>query len=560
MKQALFFALVFLSSLTLFAQTGAPQGFNYQAVPRRFDGTAFNPGQSLKIRFFIRENSAAGAVRYAEEQTLTINQQGAVSAVIGAGNAVSGQPHTLNLVEWGATPHFLVVWIDANGNNTFEANENFGATQLMSVPYALYAQKSASSIPGPEGPQGPKGDKGEKGDPGPQGIKGDKGDAGPQGIEGPMGPQGVAGPQGLPGPSYTAGQGININNSNFTITNTGDLSNANELQTLSLTGSELSISNGNKVVLPLGIGGGGTYHYYPVFSAPNSIMNGNIQQNHLGDIGINASPVNGYKTTIGGSIYIHGGDLSIPVGSLGKFYGGIKSGAVTPWENNQFDLGSTTFRWKTLFSNTVNTEDVNLNGTLYFGVRTIEGGSGQTLSVNANLFPKFDNTRSLGNSSFRWSQVWAANGVIQTSDARLKRDVQPLSYGLKDLMQLRPVSYYWNEGHEGDNRRIGFIAQDLQNVLPEVVRDREWVATEKDGGAGEWKPTERLGVAYSEIIPVTVAAIQEQQRQIEALRAENEALKAEKAQVNARLNALEAALFRNANSSKKAENKTYFGE
>lgn len=102
-------------------------------------------------------------------------------------------------------------------------------------------------------------------------------------------------------------------------------------------------------------------------------------------------------------------------------------------------------------------------------------------------------------------------------------------------MKLRPVSYYWNDGPVSDTRRIGFIAQELQTVLPEVVRSQEWEAADENNGAGEWKNSERLGVAYSEIIPVAVAAIQEQQAQIEALKSENEA-------ILARLGALEAAL------------------
>jgi len=128
-------------------------------------------------------------------------------------------------------------------------------------------------------------------------------------------------------------------------------------------------------------------------------------------------------------------------------------------------------------------------------------------------------------------------------------DIQPSPDGLNELVNRRPVSFYWKDAPTGDRRRIGFVAQELQTVLPEVVRDKEWVATDEATDAGEWKPAERLGVAYVEIIPVAVAAIQEQQRQIEDLRTENDLLKSQNedllqqaADFEARLQAIEQAV------------------
>ncbi len=533
MKQLIFLALAMYSALLSFAQSGAPQTFNYQAVPRKADGTTFSSGTSLLVRFVILEKTANGPVRFAETQNLLFHPQCAVSAVIGAGSAMAGYAHDMNAIDWGANSHFLSVAVDINDNDNFDSGEDFGATQLLSVPYALYAAESGSSLPGPQGPQGAQGPAG------PQGPQGIQGVPGPAGATGPQGPQGDTGPQGPPGPGYSAGTGISISNGN--ITNTGDLSSSNELQTLSINGSQLSISNGNTVTIPAGIGGSGSAKYYPVFTNANTLGNGKIMEDYLGRLGINGVPVSGYATTIVGDTYQHGGNFVMPVGSMAKFYGGVESGNISPFTYDDFNLGASTNRWNTLFADVV-----NLAGTLTFGAKTVESGSGQSLSFNANLDPKYDNARYLGNSTRRWSQVWAVDGTINTSDARLKRDIQPLTYGLNDLMQLRPVSYFWKEGRPGDSRRIGFIAQDLQTVLPEVVRDREWVATDAEGIHGAWKPTERLGVAYSEIMPVAVAAIQEQQVQIEALKAENESLRAQLQQktagMEARLSALEQLL------------------
>jgi hypothetical protein len=120
-----------------------------------------------------------------------------------------------------------------------------------------------------------------------------------------------------------------------------------------------------------------------------------------------------------------------------------------------------------------------------------------------------DNTISSGGSSLRWTAVFATNGTINTSDAREKENVENLKYGLSELRKLRPVSYNWISNPD-EGRKLGLIAQELQEVLPEVVRDWDWKEAE-DGMPNERVrvPAERLGVFYSDIIPVLVNGIQE---------------------------------------------------
>jgi hypothetical protein len=100
------------------------------------------------------------------------------------------------------------------------------------------------------------------------------------------------------------------------------------------------------------------------------------------------------------------------------------------------------------------------------------------------------------------------------------------------------------------------IAQELQKVLPEVVADKEFVVTDEKTGQGEWKEAERLGVYYSDIIPVLVKGMQEQQVQIDgltpqntvsreefdAIRKENDELKTQMAEILSRLNAFDTDL------------------
>lgn len=150
------------------------------------------------------------------------------------------------------------------------------------------------------------------------------------------------------------------------------------------------------------------------------------------------------------------------------------------------------------------------------------------------LLPLSDAVYDLGTASFRWNEIFASNGVINTSDARLKTAIKPLNYGLNEIMLLKPVSYKWKNEQHGktivpDNEKevkIGFLAQDLQQVIGEVVTSHSWKPiSEEQKDVYIKKENERLGVNYSEIIPVTVKAIQEQQEQIEALKTSVEELK-----------------------------------
>ena len=133
-------------------------------------------------------------------------------------------------------------------------------------------------------------------------------------------------------------------------------------------------------------------------------------------------------------------------------------------------------------------------------------------------------TQNLGGSGNLWSTVFAVNGTIQTSDIREKTNIQSIGYGLAEVMSLRPVRYTWKERPE-EGEKLGLIAQELQEILPEVVRDWDW--KEDEHGQRTKVEAERLGVFYSDLIPVLIQAIQEQQESIEQLKARVEELEGE---------------------------------
>ena len=112
-----------------------------------------------------------------------------------------------------------------------------------------------------------------------------------------------------------------------------------------------------------------------------------------------------------------------------------------------------------------------------------------------------------------------ANGVLLTggastwasaSDRRLKNSIQDLGYGLKTINALRPTSYKYNGQ---DKTSLGFIAQEVQEIVPEIV-------TTGFGDKGDY-----LGIQYTELIPVLTKAIQELSAKISQLESENTELK-----------------------------------
>jgi hypothetical protein len=139
---------IFFLSLYIILNAQVPQGMNYQAVARNSQGNILQ-NQPVGLRFTIRDNSLNGSIVYQETQAAVTDQFGVFAVVIGNGSAVQG---TFSSVSWGNGAKFLQVELDAAGGVNYT---DMGTTQLMSVPYALYAETSANGPVGPQGPSGP---------------------------------------------------------------------------------------------------------------------------------------------------------------------------------------------------------------------------------------------------------------------------------------------------------------------------------------------------------------------------------------------------------------------
>lgn len=124
-----------------------------------------------------------------------------------------------------------------------------------------------------------------------------------------------------------------------------------------------------------------------------------------------------------------------------------------------------------------------------------------TMKLKSNFYPDADNAATLGTSSNRWNILYSVNGTVATSDLRLKDNIIEISYGLAELLKLKPVSFLWKKSPQ-EGRKLGFIAQDVKPIVGEVVNEGD-------------DPDKTLGINYSSIIPVIVKGMQEQQQLID---------------------------------------------
>ncbi len=131
--KGIFSLLLLLVSVALLAQ--APQALSYQGSARDISGVLL-ASQPLSVRFSVRQSTATGAVVYQEEHTTTTSPFGGFALQIGRGTASTGSFPAIN---WAVGPFFLEVELDVNNTGTYTS---MGATEMLSVPYALYSERA----------------------------------------------------------------------------------------------------------------------------------------------------------------------------------------------------------------------------------------------------------------------------------------------------------------------------------------------------------------------------------------------------------------------------------
>lgn len=165
-----------------------------------------------------------------------------------------------------------------------------------------------------------------------------------------------------------------------------------------------------------------------------------------------------------------------------------------------------------LGSNGVVGSSNNITG---FGVEGIANSTGTGSGVFGDAGGSF--TAWAGN----YNGDVQARGYYNSSDARLKREIKDAPFGLYQLLKLRPVTYKWKTESSDGDVQMGLIAQEVQKIFPNVVRT--------DGRSGI------LSINYTELLPVVIKAVQEQQKVIDLQEARISKLERERAPITSSL-------------------------
>jgi hypothetical protein len=180
------------------------------------------------------------------------------------------------------------------------------------------------------------------------------------------------------------------------------------------------------------------------------------------------------------------GTATIASGAVGS--GKIASGAVDIEQINTSDFGSNTEQW--VLENT----NLEVGSGIFSGGDIVPTGTSSALGSPSDL-----------DSMNAWENIYyQSGGLNEESDGRLKENVRAIDGGLDRLQSIRPVSYELKDRDDPETK-LGFIAQELEDGIPEVVNE----PADSDG---------YYGVNYTGVIPVTVDAIQELAEEQERLR------------------------------------------
>jgi hypothetical protein len=573
----LFFVFFLFENLS--AQT--PQFFKYQAILRDVSGhTITNSSVGIMINIF--QDSCNGNNVYRESYIVTTNDYGLVNLNIGSGIQLS--TNSFSAINWSSGSYFIETAVDLNGTGS---NHQFiNCNQLLSVPYAIYAENAGSSTPGPVGPQGatgaqgvqgPVGEEGIQGITGPQGVTGLQGFVGPrgsQGVTGSTGLQGVTGAQGVTGSQGPVGidhDWYESGTTNSPFLNTTDIYTEGRVgigisiptSKLDIHQGALKITNQADSAILIDLNSERNWQFRQLGSGPNTSLelislggggNKNFIINTSGNIGLGTtSPsakleLEGESTT---SLLIDGNKNSNPISQAailelrsnedyrgrGVVYSTGNDDAWfsgVPYTGNGFTIG------RDAIADQAGTDanslffiqedgDIGIGTHLpsrkleiqdaatYVGLKienTLATSAWSILEKDNNLFTIYQDVAgmhrltidSVGNVGIGTTSpsyklhVYGrikTSGITESSDERLKKDIESLENSLNKVLQLRGVSYRWKENQiseQSDKTQIGFIAQELEKIIPELVD------TDNDG---------YKSIQYSHLVPLLVESIQE---------------------------------------------------
>ena len=401
------------------------------------------------------------------------------------------------------------------GTTTPGAKLHIGGTSgtdgIMFPDGTLQLSAQMTGDPGPPGPQGVPGIHGVQGLPGPPGPPGLQGVPGIQGVPGPPGLQGVPGIQGVPGPSgtssWTDGTGKVTTTVNVGI-GTDNPSHDLEVAGDALIKNTLHIDSTGRI------------------QCLGSLLVGDISE---------ASSIKIYSNGAGLKFYQVDGQSIGDIGTNGN--GDMVLRASPGRLRTQGDLYlqySDTSPWKDLYAGDIGTHDYlkfynsseQIVGRMY-----ANGSSGIRMSFDRGNYFSIAGSVFVNTSSEPVNRKFYVNGNaggttswLSDSDIRLKKDIITIENALIRVEKLRGVQFEWKDtASHPEGKQIGFIAQEAQEIIPEVVDEKG----------------EHLSMQYAPITALLVEAIKELKAKNDTTISENKLLKESLIALSNRQKALE---------------------
>lgn len=168
-------------------------------------------------------------------------------------------------------------------------------------------------------------------------------------------------------------------------------------------------------------------------------------------------------------------------------------------------------------------------GSSYLDVKNIVRINNHGMVSDGPLIPSVNGGASIGQSSHRWSEIYAQKSAINTSDRRYKKNIEPISQKYENLwFQLKPVSFMFNNG---DRIHWGMISQDIETAMDEIgLADTDVAMFCKDikevldENTGEWcqvfksdgTPEYIYSLRYGELISLNTHMLQKAYEKLDA--------------------------------------------
>ena len=473
MRKIIILLIAMMLTVVTFSQS--PDAFTYQAVLRDASG-AIKANSNVSVQISILQGSASGSSVYTETFAVTTNSYGLININVGKGTVVSGN---FTSIVWATGPYFIKISLDG---------ADYGTSQLLSVPYAKYADKAGNGFSGSYNDLTGK----------PTVFSGNYNDLSNK-------------PTILDASKYSTATGFQSLFSNTT----GFSNTANGYKTLySNTTGYRNTANGDSVLYRNTTGYENTANgFFTLFSNTTGYSN---TATGTGALGFNTSGRYNTATGWGALYYNQVGYYNVADGAGALYWN--TGGYNTACGDNAL-YANTTGSYNTAFGNGA----LNINTT---------GSYNTALGYNANVAAGLTNSTAIGNGASVdvSNKIVLGNASAQTvggygawsnwSDRRLKENiVYTNKLGLNFITRLKPVSYNYIKD-TNKRRRDGLIAQDVEQTLKEL-------GLEFSGLIIDDNKDKTMNLSYAEFVIPMITAMQELNQKNKALESTLSEMKAE---------------------------------